>query len=146
VSSTETCGVESPCSGPLRWSAAATIFVGSFAAPATTSAVCPSAEIEEPACGGTTLEILESPRRVVSTCRTTDRNAGDDAVSVAEWTTTIGAELESPPKSCCTRLRTATDSEPFACQPAPESAVSTLGAKTPSPTAIASQASEIRRT
>ena len=49
--------------------------------------------------------------------------------------TTIGAELESPAKFCWISVRAATDSEPFACQPAPESAVSTCGANTASTTA-----------
>ena len=67
-------------------------------------------------------------------------NAGSAAVWPDEWTTTIRAELESPPKLSWISRRACTDSEPFACQPAPESAVSTLGAKKPNPTAITTQA------
>ena len=36
-----------------------------------------------------------------------------------EWTTTISAELESPAKFAWISARACTDSEPFACQPAP---------------------------
>jgi hypothetical protein len=67
-------------------------------------------------------------------------------VSVAEWTTTSGAELERPPKLCWISARAWTDSEPFACQPAPERAVSTLGAKTASASATAAQVRATRRT
>ena len=42
--------------------------------------------------------------------------------------------------------RACTDCEPLACQPAPESAVSTRGAKEPNATAIATQASTTART
>jgi hypothetical protein len=43
--------------------------------------------------------------------------------------TTIGAELERPAKFCSISERAETDSDPFACQPAPERTVSTRGAK-----------------
>ena len=95
---TETSGVASPCSLPFSLSAAATIAVGSLFAPATTSAVWPSAEIETPGRGGTTVEMCESARRIASAFATVARNAGELVVSVDEWTTTIGAELERPPK------------------------------------------------
>ena len=56
-------------------------------------------------------------------------------VKPGEWRTTIGAELERPAKFCSISDRAETDSEPFACQPAPERAVSTLGAKIANTTA-----------
>ena len=71
--------------------------------------------------------------------------AGDSAVRLGEWRTTIGAELERPAKFCSISLRASTDSEPFACQPAPDSAVSTLGAKIASTTATTPQVSETSR-
>ena len=131
---------------PLSVSAAATIAVGSRFAPATTSAVWPSREIETPGRGGTTVAIRESERRIASALATVARNAGEFVVSVGEWTTTIGAELERPPKFCWIRARACTDSEPFACQPAPERAVSTFGANTASASAITAQAIETTRT
>ena len=79
-------------------SAAATIAVGSFFAPATTSAVWPSREIETPAAVARRVEMRESERRIASAFATVARKAGELVVSVAEWMTTIGAELERPPK------------------------------------------------
>jgi hypothetical protein len=66
-------------------------------------------------------------------------------VRLGEWTTTISAELERPPKLRWISCRARTDSDPFACQPAPESAVSTLGAKTPRATATTAQVIATRR-
>ena len=66
--------------------------------------------------------------------------AGSEDVSVGEWSTTWSAELESPSKFRWTSSRACTDSEPFACQPAPERAVSTFGANTASAIAITAQA------
>ena len=51
-----------------------------------------------------------------------------------------------PAKFAWISSRACTDSEPFACQPAPESAVSTLGANTPSATATTAQAIATTRT
>ena len=79
-------------------------------------------------------------RSVRSTCATVCRNAGSAVVACREWTTTISAELERPPKLRWIRARACTDSEPEACQPAPESALSTLGAKTASETATTAHA------
>ena len=62
-----------------------------------------------------------------------------------EWRTTIGAELERPAKFCSINVRAVTDSEPFACQPAPERDVSTLGAKIASTTATTPQVSATSR-
>jgi hypothetical protein len=56
-----------------------------------------------------------------------------------ECTTTISALDDSPAKCLSMLSRAATDSEPVASQPAPDSAVSTFGAKTPSATATSSQ-------
>ena len=75
-----------------------------------------------------------------STRATVALNAGSAAVCPVEWTTTISAELESPPKLSWISCLACTDSEPFACQPAPERAVSTFGAKKPNPTATTTQA------
>src|SRR5512133_2893652 len=143
---TETLPVASWCSLPFSLSAAATIAVGSFLAPATMRAVWPSREIETPADGATTFEMCGSARRIASALATTERNAGDLVVSVEEWTTTIGAELARPPKLRWTRLRACTDCDPFACQPAPESAVSTFGANTARVRATTAQAIETTRT
>src|SRR5579862_627465 len=60
--------------------------------------------------------------------------------------TTIGAELARPPKFSWISVRAWTDCEPFACQPAPESAVSTFGANTASATATSAQLIETART
>ena len=58
----------------------------------------------------------------------------------SECTTTIRALEDSPWKLLSIALRAATDCEPVASQPAPDSAVSTFGAKTPRPTATSTQA------
>jgi hypothetical protein len=108
--------------------------------------VWPSREIETPGRGGTTVEIRESERRSASVFATVARKAGALVVSVDEWITTIGAELERPPKLRWINARACTDCDPFACQPAPESAVSTLGANTASATATTAQAIETPRT
>ena len=142
---TESAGVASACSLPFRLSAAATIVVGSPRAPATTTAVWPSGEIEAPGCGGTTDAIRRSARRTFSTFARSAWNAGSLTESVGECTTTIGAELERPAKFRWIRVRAATDSEPFACHPAPESAVSTCGANTASRTATPAQVSATAR-
>ena len=69
-----------------------------------------------------------SPASTRSTRASESRNAGAEAVAVGEWTTTVSAELERPSKLRSISARACTDSEPSACQPAPESAVSTFGA------------------
>ena len=146
VSETATADVPAPLSLDLSVSAAATIAVGSPLAPAITTAVCPSAEILEPACGGTIERMWEFARRTRSTRATVARKPASLAVSCCEWTTTISAELERPPKFRWMSARAWTDSEPFACQPAPERAVSTFGAKRPSATARIAQAIATART
>src|SRR5262245_63771690 len=102
--------------------------------------------MEAPDRGGTTVEMRESTWRIASACATVARKAGALVVSVGEWTTTIGAELERPPKFFWISERACTDSEPFACQPAPESSVSTFGANTASVRATTAQAIETART
>ncbi len=134
VSETLTPGAPAAFSFDFNASAAATIAVGSPLAPAVTRAVCPSAEMLEPACGCTDATCAFA-RSSWSTRLTVCRKAASPAVSRCEWTTTISAELERPAKLRWIRVRARTDSEPFACQPAPESAVSTFGANTPSATA-----------
>ena len=113
----------------------------------STIAVWPSAEIESPARGGTTERDVGVRAQDALDAR--DRLRGSRAslvVSSCEWTTTISAELERPAKFRWISVRAWTDSEPFACQPAPESAVSTFGAKTPSATATTAQAIATART
>ncbi len=76
-------------SRPLSESAALTIPFESRAAPAWTTAVWPSREIEAPGRGGTTELTAELERRIRSVAVTRDRNAGSFTVLVGEWTTTI---------------------------------------------------------
>src|SRR5579859_3949671 len=136
---TEIALVESACSLPSSESAAATIAVGSAREPPRTSAVWPSREIDVPTLGGTTVEIPGLERNVLSTLATVARKAGELALRPLEWMTTSGAELESPPKFRWISERACTDCEPLACQPAPDNAVSTCGAKTASATASVAQ-------
>ena len=70
------------------------------------------------------------PRRGLrSTRRIVRWNSGAEVVTDEECTTTVSAELDSPAKPRWISVRACTDSEPSACQPAPDSAVSTFGAK-----------------
>ncbi len=89
---------------------------------------------------------MNDKQRVVDPFATTVWKAGELVVSVGEWTTTIGAELERPPKFRWISARACTDCDPFACQPAPESAASTFGANTASASAITAQVIETART
>ena len=146
VSETGTAAVPASLSFDLSVSAAATIVVGSPLAPAITTAVCRSAEILEPACGGTIDRTWEFARRTRSTRATVWRKPASLVVSCREWTTIISAELERPAKFRWMSVRAWTDSEPFACQPAPERALSTFGAKRPSATARTAQAIATART
>jgi hypothetical protein len=145
VSETATPPAPAAASFGFSASAAATIAVGSPAAPPRTSAVCPSAETVAPAVGGTIRETRRSERRIRSTRVTVARNAGSEWTRDGECTTTVSAELERPPKSRWISARARTDSDPLACQPAPDRAVSTLGAKTPSATATTAHASATSR-
>jgi hypothetical protein len=80
---------ESAARRPLRSSAALTISSELRAAPACTSAVCPSREIETPGEGGTTLETAPSAASVRSTRATTASNSASPAFWVDEWTTAV---------------------------------------------------------
>jgi len=124
----------------FRSSAARTIVFASDAAPAWMITVCPSREIVEPACGGTTTFTRASDFSVEDADAIVRWNAGSVAVAVSECTTTMSALDERPWKFRSTTLRAATDSDPLASQPAPESAFSTLGAKKPRTTATSAQA------
>ena len=63
-----------------------------------------------------------------------------------ECTTTVSAELDRPAKLRWICSRAWTDSEPSACQPAPDSAVSTFGAKAASATATIAHTVRTART
>src|SRR5262245_35504251 len=82
-------------------------------------------------CTNATRRSLESTRSVRRIARW---NSGAEVVTDGECTTTVSAELESPGKLRSIAVRAWTDSEPSACHPAPDSAVSTLGAKAASAT------------
>ncbi len=86
---TTTALVESPCRVPLSLSAAATISLGFFAAPAWTIAVWPSREIDSPGAGETTVRTALLVRSVCSTRVIADLNAGELTVSVGEYTTVM---------------------------------------------------------
>ncbi len=128
------------CSSVLRSSAARTMVLASAAAPACTIAVWPSPEIDTPGCGATTDFTRRSPFRTFCVEATARWKAGSLTVLSEECTTTIRALDDRPWKLLSIALRAATDSEPVASQPAPDSAVSTFGAKTPSTTATSAQA------
>ena len=133
-------------SGPFRLSAARTMPVGSFAAPAVTMAVWASRLIEAPGRGGVTVRTASLPARIAPARAIVARKAGSRVVSVGECTTTMSAELEFPANARSIRARACTDCEPESCQPAPERAVSTRGARTPSPSATTTQAIATSRT
>ena len=129
-----------PCSCVLRSSAARTIVLASAAAPACTIAVWPSREIDTPACGATTAFTRRSAFSTPCVEASARWKAGSPTVLSDECTTTIRALEDRPWKFLSIALRAATDSEPVASQPAPDSAVSTLGANKPSTTATSTQA------
>jgi hypothetical protein len=146
VIETPTRGVPAPFSFDLSASAAATIAVGLPFAPAVTTAVCRSGETLAPGRGPCTEATRLSAPRMPSTRASVCWNAGAEVVRVGEWTTTVRAALESPAKFLWISVRAYTDSEPFACQPAPERAVSTFGANTASATATIAHATTTART
>ena len=74
---------------PLSESAALTIPFESRAAPAWTTAVWPSREIETPGRGGTTALTAELELRIRSVAATRDRNARSLTVVVGECTMTM---------------------------------------------------------
>ena len=99
------------------------------------------ARSRRPARGGTTVEMRGSARRIASDLR--DRRAERGR---ARSSASASGRRRSAPSwrgrrsSAGSASRACTDSEPFACQPAPESAVSTFGANTASPSATTAQA------
>src|SRR5512133_4385184 len=95
------------------------------------------------ACTEATRELLARTR---STRATVCLKAGSATVWRGELRTIINAELDRPAKLRWISARAFTDSEPLACQPAPDRAVSTLGAKAASTSATSSQAIETART
>ena len=99
-----------------------------------------------PGRGCCTEATRSSPARLRSTRRIVCRNSGAEVVTEGERTTTTSAELESPAKLCWISVRACTDSEPSACQPAPESAVSTFGANAASAMATIAQTIKTART
>ena len=146
VTETATEGVPAAFSFDLSACAAATIAVGSPFAPAVTIAVWPSGETLAPGRGRCTEATRLSPARLRSTRRIVCRNSGAEVVTDGEWTTTVTAELESPAKLRWITVRACTDSEPSACQPAPDSAVSTFGANAASATATIAHTVRTART
>ena len=146
VSETVTAGVPAAFSFDLSESAAATIAVGPPFAPAVTTAVWPSGETPAPGRGRCTEATRLSPARPRSTRRIARWNSGAEVVIDEEWTTTVSAELESPAKFRWISVRACTDSEPSACQPAPDSAVSTFGAKAARATATIAHTVRTART
>jgi hypothetical protein len=83
VSETVTPSAPAAVSFDFSPSAAATIAVGSPLAPAITTAVCRSAEMLEPAFGGTTEATCASARSSCSTRPTVRRKPG--SVAVSRW-------------------------------------------------------------
>src|SRR6185312_8775300 len=77
-------------------SAAATISVVPPAAPAITTAVCPSGAKR----GGCTDATRRSAARTRATRASVCRNSGEEAGTAGECTTTVSAELDRPPKLC----------------------------------------------
>ena len=147
VMATSTPSPLSSRSGSLRSSAARTISLvfGVAGAGLDARATVPSGEIE-PGLGRDdqrdALVGLEQGDGLV------DRPAcpalGDRPV-LGAGTTTCSAELDMPAELLLHDSRAWTESEPFASQPAPARACSTLGAKAPSPTTISSQATSTGR-
>ena len=137
---TLTWSVPAARSSPFRSSAARTISIGSFAEPAMTIAVRPSAEIVAPCWGGVTDATRASERRIDSVRPMTAAKAGSAVVRSGDCRTTINPELALPAKFAWMRSRAWTDCEPESSQPAPESAVSTRGASTPSEMTMTAQA------
>ncbi len=93
-----TSSVPASCSFPFSSSAAATISVVVPFAPALTIAVWPSCEIEKPSCGRATDATRESSFRMAATLSTVAVKPGSPTFAEGEWTTTIRAALDWPPK------------------------------------------------
>jgi hypothetical protein len=131
--------------GPLSASAARTIALVSPAAPAWMTAVCPSRLTDSPGVGGTTRLTRGSARSNRSARVTTACTPGSVTVRRVECTTTCNAALDRPANCLSMSWRAATDCDPDASQPAPESACWALGANNPSPTAMTTHASRTAR-
>ena len=115
-------------------SATRTISLGSAPAPARITAVSPSWLSVAPGMGAITSAMRGSASsRAVASSSTSWPRPSVTGPSVL-CTTTWMAELALPPKCSGASSRTATDSEPSACQPAPERLASTFGANAPRPT------------
>src|SRR5699024_7525203 len=67
------------------------------------------------------------------------------ALPISECATTCTAVEPLPPKCCSATSRALTESEPLACQPAPASALNTVGAKAPKPISTTAQATATQR-
>ena len=136
--------VDRAVSGPFRSSAALTISLVSAPAPPRMTAVLPSRLMVDPGCGATTSEmsglaLSRAVARPMTFC-TAGSVTGRSAL-----TTTWRAAEESPPKCFWASSRTATESEPSACQPAPASVEVAEGASAPSPAIRISQITPTRR-
>ena len=134
VGFTSTPSAARSCSGPLRSSATRTISLGSAPAPASRIAVLPSWLSVAPGCGcddvGDPRVVLEHRGRLGEHLLPAASVTGPSVLCTTTWI----AELALPPKCSWASSRAATDSEPSACQPAPERLGSTCGAKAPRPT------------
>ncbi len=124
---------------PLRSVATRTISLVSAPAPARTMAVLPSGLSVAPGMGATTSAIRGSPSRISVTCARTWAPRPSVTGPSDDCTTTWIAEDALPPKLSWASSRAATDSEPSACQPAPERLCSTWGANMPRPAISSSQ-------
>ncbi len=145
VGFTSTLPVDRPSSGPLRSSATRTISLGSAPAPASRIAVLPSRLRVAPGCGCTTSAIRGSASSIAVAFASTRAPSPSVTAPSGLCTTTWIAEEALPPKWSWASSRAATDSEPFACQPAPESSDSTRGANAPSPTITSSHTTVVIR-
>ncbi len=137
--------VDRSCNGPLRSLATRTISLGSAAAPASRTAVLPSWLRVAPGWGWTTSAMRGSCWSIVVARARIFWPAPSVTGPSVECTTTWIAVLALPPKCSWARSRAVTESEPLACQPAPESSASTLGAKAPRPTMTSSHTTVVMR-
>ena len=124
---------DSASSGERRSRAARTMLSVEAPAPPRTTAVVPSRLRVAPGWGGTTAAMRGSAPNSFSTRCTVWAPAPLVTLPLVVWTTTWSAEPALPPKCFRASSRTWTDWEPSACQPAPDSECSTLGASSPSP-------------
>lgn len=145
VGLTCTVSVESPWSSSLRSVATRTISLVSTPAPASTTAVAPSWDRLTPGTGAITSASRGSSSRIRATSASTFGPSPSSSDPVLLLTTTWIAWLALPPKCSWASSRTATDSDPSACQPAPERFFSTAGANTPRPMTSSTQLIVTRR-